>query len=301
MYAFRSYSLIFTHCLIAIAAASSLYADSSAYKTCIYPALSYSDPFRFSVTAIAGDSYGIDNRRASVGLFYAPFILPIKWQSFLDLQGHYLAHGRWAANAGTGLRWLDTHKNRVWGINCYYDFREGRTGSFNQIGFGAESLGECWDYRLNCYLPISAKTRYTTKMFPMKNFRFGYYRRYECAMKGLDTEICRRFEICGPLNWYVGLGTYYYRRESIDHLWGIQSRLALFYGQYGKFEIKVSYDRVYHTKIQGIFEFTFPFEIFHNTYKNSEKICRGWLLQPVERKQIMVLKTHPTHQERHLD
>ncbi|MDE3045922.1 MAG: inverse autotransporter beta domain-containing protein [Verrucomicrobiota bacterium] len=59
---------------------------------------------------------------------------------FLDARGHVFDNGKWAANAGVGLRTLKG--TRAYGINAYYDYRN--TGRFhsNQIGAGLESLGE---------------------------------------------------------------------------------------------------------------------------------------------------------------
>ena len=82
---------------------------------------------------------------------------PSQWSvtPFLDVRGHVFNSGKWAANAGAGLRAL--MGNRAYGINTYYDYRN--TGRFhsNQIGVGLETLGELLDFRINGYLPVGAK------------------------------------------------------------------------------------------------------------------------------------------------
>jgi hypothetical protein len=64
---------------------------------------------------------------------------PSQWKAtpFLDVRGHVFDNGKWAANAGVGLRAL--WGNRAYGINTYYDYRN--TGRFhsNQIGAGLKT------------------------------------------------------------------------------------------------------------------------------------------------------------------
>ncbi|HSX11315.1 MAG TPA: hypothetical protein VLF94_06355, partial [Chlamydiales bacterium] len=67
---------------------------------------------------------------------------PSQWRvtPFLDVRGHLSDSGKWAANAGTGLRFL--WKNRAYGVNTYYDYRNTDHFNSHQIGAGLETLGE---------------------------------------------------------------------------------------------------------------------------------------------------------------
>ena len=54
--------------------------------------------------------------------FFAPRTLFREtWLPFLDVRGHILDNGKFATNAGFGLRYLS--QARIWGINSYYDYR----------------------------------------------------------------------------------------------------------------------------------------------------------------------------------
>ena len=60
------------------------------------------------------------------------------WLPFLDLRGHIFDNGKFAANAGMGLRYLS--KSRIWGINSYYDYRNTSRQHYNQVSAGLETL-----------------------------------------------------------------------------------------------------------------------------------------------------------------
>lgn len=111
-----------------------------------------------------------------------------KVTSFLDARGHVFDRGKWAANAGFGLRAL--WGNKVYGINAYYDYRD--VGRFNshQVGVGLESLGELFDFRINGYLPIGKKISHPYDA-DFEAFSGNYMlvsQKVQSAMKGVDAE-----------------------------------------------------------------------------------------------------------------
>jgi hypothetical protein len=100
------------------------------------------------ISHIGGRGVGYPHGYTTLGALFAlnhPQFCDI--QSFLDVRGHYLDNGRWAANVGAGARWWNDCLEKTIGVNVYYDYRRGNhfackpTVDFNQIGFGAELLG----------------------------------------------------------------------------------------------------------------------------------------------------------------
>ena len=112
--------------------------------------------YRATIRHIESGGIGYEDGYTTLEAFLASD--PSQWKvtPFLDARGHIFDNGKWAANAGVGLRAL--WGNRAYGINTYYDYRN--TGRFNsnQIGAGLETLGELFDFRINGYLPVGAKT-----------------------------------------------------------------------------------------------------------------------------------------------
>lgn len=178
-------------------------------------------PCRFSLSGYVGEGMGHDTRRASAEFFYAP--VPdnsLDWHPFIDLRAHYLSHDHWAANAGLGLRWIDACE-RIWGANVFYDFRESK-GDFNQVGVGVETLGPCWDFRVNFYYPVGKKKHFS-HLVVFDNFIGNFKmtcREAELAKRGAGAEfglpICRR----GCSEIYLAFGPYYYKYKHRENFWG---------------------------------------------------------------------------------
>jgi hypothetical protein len=257
----------------------------------------YYEPLRFYVAGIVGEGFGHDTRRASAGLFYAPnwnckdFFQPLfegDCQPFFDIRGHYLSNNRWAANAGVGMRCLDPCLNYIWGANIYYDYRDGISDNFNQIGIGLEALGPCLDLRFNAYFPVGSKTHSRKKVFD--NFIGDFVmtcREKERANKGFNFEAGSPFYQCGCWELYGALGTYYYRHPHHDQFWGGSARVALRYTEYLTIEARITYDKFFRTKAQGFFVLNIPFSLFDCDCQADP--CNSALWQPVVRNDVIIL------------
>ena len=103
---------------------------------------------------VTGDGVGYQFNYTSLELM-VPYRLTDKADlGFLDIRGLINGDGRLAANLGGGYRCYCANINSVVGVNAYYDFRDTDFGSYDQLGFGFESLGRWVDFRTNFYFPI---------------------------------------------------------------------------------------------------------------------------------------------------
>ena len=120
---------------------------------------------RLNVSYTSPKGIGYNTGYTTLAGFFAPnHFYKDAWIPFLDIRGHVFDNGKFAANAGVGLRYLES--SRVWGGNLYYDFRNTKKQNYNQIALGLESLGAVWDYRINGYLPVSTtKSSYYDPQF----------------------------------------------------------------------------------------------------------------------------------------
>src|SRR5689334_4156318 len=111
---------------------------------------------RTAIRHIESGGIGYQQGYTTLEAFFAADPSHWKFTPFLDARGHVFDNGKWAANAGIGLRtlWAD----RAYGINAYYDYRNTERFHSNQVSMGLETLGARWDFRINGYLPIGAKT-----------------------------------------------------------------------------------------------------------------------------------------------
>ena len=72
--------------------------------------------------------------------------------TFLDLAAAVTSEGEGAFNFGGGYRYYDRNRNRVTGVNAYFDLDSANGyNNYRRIGLGYESLGKYLDFRANGY------------------------------------------------------------------------------------------------------------------------------------------------------
>ena len=124
---------------------------------------------KVSLSHQEGSGVGFTNGYSTLHGFFSTNNLS-KYLFFTDLRGHIFNDGKWAANAGIGLRRIVDRLNAVAGLNVFYDFREApHSGRFHQIGPGLELLFKKWDVRANGYFTISKKMQLYSSS---NNFQF---------------------------------------------------------------------------------------------------------------------------------
>lgn len=251
-------------------------------------------PHRWSLRHIESGGIGYENGYTTLEAFFTADPNEWKMTPFLDGKGHIFDNGKWAANLGIGLRAL--WKNRGYGINTYYDYRN--TGRFhsNQIGAGFETLGELFDFRMNGYLPIGTKTSvpYDTAF---KEFVGNYMflsQKIQSAMKGANAEFGFHFKHSTLFNFYAAGGPYYFIGKKTRSTWGGKVRISGTFKEMLTLEISDSFDKTFHNKFQGQISLNFPFGS-QSKIRKQERLCKAphilndRLLQPVSRQEIIII------------
>lgn len=221
---------------------------------------------------------------------------PSRWEvtPFLDARAHVFDNGKWAANAGAGIRTL--WGSRSYGINTYYDYRN--TGRFNanQIGAGLETLGELFDFRMNGYLPVGAKNSspYDAAFAYFAGNYMYISQIYQSAMKGADAEFGFHFAESENFRFYAAAGPYYFIGEVAPATWGGKARVFGIFKDILTVEISDSYDRTFHNKFQGQVGLSFSLGP-KSKVKEQRRTCKAAnilnsrMLQPVDRQEIIVI------------
>lgn len=250
--------------------------------------------YRATIRHIESGGIGYEDGYTTFEAFLCPDPSRFEFTPFIDVRGHIFDHGKWAANAGIGLRTL--RKNRAYGANVYYDYRN--TGRFNsnQIGLGIETLGEIVDFRINGYLPICKKNSDPYEAV-FKAFSGNYMlisQKYQAAMKGADAEFGFHFGKFKSFDFYAAAGPYYFIGENAPSTWGGKGRISATYKDILTFEISDSYDRTFHNKFQGQLSLGFSFGP-KSKIKKQNRSCtlegklNDRMLQQVDRQEIIVI------------
>jgi len=214
--------------------------------------------------------------------FFAPQdFLRETWLPFMDLRGHVFDNGKFAANAGLGLRYLTL--SRVWGANAYYDYRNTTHHQhYNQVSAGLESLGRVWDFRINGYLPVGkTHTPFSGGSF----FRFqGHHlllqRSRNFAMKGANAEAGAHVDHFEKAPLYFAGGPYYLTGVG-ETTWGGELRGTVdLFDRYVRVEGNVSYDHFFKWIGQAQVSINIPFGGRTNVIRRScNSCCKEFALQ----------------------
>lgn len=214
-----------------------------------------------------------------------PFHYESVWP-FLDIKAHrFDREDKYAGNLGFGCRVAPKSTDQVFGLNIYYDYRNAHHFCFNQLGLGFEILGNCWNLRLNGYLPVGKKNVLESFCF-FDDFIGSFFmlqRNYVRSLKGLDFELESYLTKICCVDFYLGVGAYYYKGDRCrGDVYGTEYRVTSWYCDYLSFSIGVTHDCVYKTRVQGQLALTYPFKC----------CCRGdrRLFLPVRRREIIVLE-----------
>lgn len=252
--------------------------------------------YKLSARHIEQGGIGYDQGYTTIEGFFAPNPKSVSVLPFVDLRGHIFNNSQLAANAGMGFRGFI--KNRLYGFNAYYDYRNSSKLHYNQVGCGFETLGAFWDCRLNGYLPVGRKitSPYRVKFAHFLDHSALLSQKRQFAMKGFNADIGFHFGKSKHFDFYSSIGPYYFIGEVGSNIWGAKVRLLGKYKDYIQLELSNSYDRMFHNRFQGQLTFSIPFGPKASLKKtdnfNSCKLANAMLsriVQPVIREEIVVI------------
>lgn len=248
---------------------------------------------RTTLRHIEGGGIGYKNGYTTLEAFLASDPNLYNTTVFLDFRSHVFNSGRWAANAGIGIR--SVWQNRVYGVNAYYDYRNGERFDSNQLGAGFESLGELFDFRINGYLPFGKMTSnsYDTGFGGFSGNNLFLLQKYQSAMKGADAEIGFHFGGFRAFDFYAAVGPYYFKGKSTSSAWGGKARISGTYNDMLSVEFSNSYDKTFHNNFQAQVSLRFNFggESYYNEQTCMCNFFNDLMLQSVNRQEIIVMDT----------
>lgn len=237
----------------------------------------------------------IYSKRGYTSIEAFSFPLTIKnTHPFIDFRYHHFDNGSNAFSLGGGVRFCCL--GNICGVNAFYDYRTGCHSGFNQLGIGLESLGECWNFRLNGYIPVGESSRRCSFCFfnGYSNPDFFFQEeRFLDSFGGFNFEIEHWTSgCCGDLG--IAVSPYYYNRKKgcKRNVYGSQLRLT---AELCNLSLSLigSYDNVFHGRLQAQVGFIFPFYFQKSDCKCFHVGCQcSRLYQRVERNDAIILKRH---------
>lgn len=252
--------------------------------------------YRMGLRHIEAGGIGYNNGYTTVDGFIAPTPNPLTLMPFLDIRGSVFNNGTVATNLGVGFRKIAGC--RIYGVNAYYDYRNNEHEDYNQMGFGVETLGKRWDFRINAYLPIE---RNITPVGQAAFTEFaGHHmilaQNYQFAMKGANANFGFHFGKNWLCDFYACAGPYFYAGKIGPHIWGGKASFMIRFNKYVTIELSNSYDEMFLNRFQAQVGFTIPFgtvsdEPQVDSYNSCDisDLLLSRMTQSVQRQEIIVI------------
>ena len=232
------------------------------------------------------------------GYTTAEAFLASKWKNgfmpYADFRGHVFDDGRFATNAGLGLRY--NWSGYTFGGNFYYDYRDAKNLQPHQLAGGLEFLTNNYDIRLNGYGPIADTT--VEKQARFVKFQGNgaiFKRRFKAALPMIEGEYGMPFgSRCGIANFYGAIGPYYLFEKKVSgtrlgDAVGGQARILLNMIQRFGFQFNFSYDKIYKWIFQGTGGISIPLGKTERIWKSKNFLCEARNQLPV-RKEIIPIE-----------
>lgn len=267
-----------------------------------------------SLRHVEGSGLGYAIGYSSLDLFLSKSLNNRRFVPFLDLRGHIFNNGKYAGNAGLGLRYLNCRLEQIWGVYLGYDYLQHIQRyphpSYHQVGGGLEIIGKKWDFHLNAYVPVGDKKtniyRFKYRFYEelkrgdLSHFKLGLKAREQLALNGIDTLLGYRFcNICHT-DLHISAGPYYYwgrtakttnvftkKRESS---WGGRMVFDIIFSKYISIGADVTYDTIFKWRSQGMICLNIPFSFFRNCRSRcAPRSLKGSLYNHIERNEIIAV------------
>ncbi|MCX6990210.1 MAG: inverse autotransporter beta domain-containing protein [Chlamydiae bacterium] len=253
--------------------------------------------FRFSMAHREGKGIGYPQGYTSLDMFFA-FSATEKAHPFFDIRGHMSNDGKPAANIGFGIRYLPDMTNAVFGINAFFDFRQARHSTFEQLGLGLEILGTQWSLHLNGYMPIIR----TDNIVEVSFYKFSgnsalIHLENEVALTGADASLGRSLVHRGFFDLDAYLGGYFFQGKKQLTAPGGYVKLTSSLSRFFSVELQGSYDTLYKMIFQGAAAINIPLgkrvkigNPERSCYTETA-LCRN-ITDPVSRFEMIVTHLH---------
>ena len=209
-----------------------------------------------SVSHRQGAGIGYSKGYTSLNAFFS--IPSHELVPFFDFRAHVFNDGKWAANAGLGIRKLLCN-SWILGGNAFYDYRHTSHTTFNQVGFGLELLGTKWDLHGNAYIPVGHNRRNYANFFKgFEGHSAVFTRKYEFAFAGADILAGREFWSLHDSILRGAIGAYFLKGHFNQKAGGGLFKLTADINRYVHFEAQLSYDNIFKWRPQAELRVNIP-------------------------------------------
>ncbi len=246
------------------------------------------------------DQYGYNGGYTNFNAFVPLFGSPNDILGFINPRLNVTDYGMAGANVGGGLRKYDPVRDRVYGASFWWDYDDGHSRSFSQMGGSFESIGNYFSLRGNFTLPVGTKEN----KFGIQNVAGGTnfvgsnisilqsFQR-EVAMEQYDIEAAIPMPVIGRAGFDLGLGAYVLNNPESGSATGASVRTQAQMNENFWINGIYTYDHIFQSNFSLNFEVTMPNGRAARWFRRAP--VQSYMTQSVQRRyRVPVQKTTGT-------
>jgi hypothetical protein len=219
---------------------------------------------------------------------------------FLDASAAATFNGGSAGSVGAGLRYYDESRNRLWGASGWWDYDDGHSKPYQQVGASFESIGRWFDFRANGYFGLGDNTNIlsanltgtstpTTFADGSNGFLAGVRQRVESSYSGFNAEVGGPMAVLGRYGFEAYVGAYHLSTDDDENITGPQVRIESHVTDDLRLGMNVTKDDVFGTQVYGTVVLQFPDGRPQNWFR--PRSVRSKMLDRVERRSRVTTHT----------
>jgi hypothetical protein len=243
-----------------------------------------------------GDGLGYEQSYQRLNARIPYHIIPNTNVLIGDISASVTNNGDPMANVGGIYRNYDSSRNRIFGVNGYFDYDQGYgTGDWYQAGAGFESLGKYLDFRLNGYFAVGndsqlLSTSTSNNLALVGNGAFKVRTdNYENAYSGIQAETGGPLPVLGEYGLNMYGGAYFLHNDHGKDATGFQARWEALVTESLRVNTYLTTDRTFGMNSWVSLQYDLP------NYKNRRVLRRSTVR---ERLQDPVVRDNRIHVHR---
>jgi hypothetical protein len=247
----------------------------------------YPIPKWLQISHIEGKGIGYERGYTKLATVFGPEYRVGHFLPLLQLNGAVFDDGKALAGVGFLGRFPSRSFCEVFGLNVFYDFRQGKQANYNQISGGLEVLNRRWELHARGSFLVGNKVH--SKMVFFHQYVGPYFfitRKYEYAINHADLSV-GYYPVLGKSFQLYASASPYYLFGKFDHTSavGIKAMIRPQYKDYLSLELSISHDHIFQTIYQVNVIFSVPLYAYSSVLKRKKGPCsvsNRQIYQPVD-------------------
>ncbi len=241
------------------------------------------------------DQYGYNGGYTNFNVFVPLIGTPDDVLTWFNPRINVTDYGMAAANLGGGIRKYNNARDRVYGASFWWDYDDGHSRAFNQVGGSFESIGNYFSLRGNFSIPVGTdENQFNVQNVPGgtsfvgSNISILQSFQREVALQIYDIEAAAPLPLLGRYGFDGGVGAYVLNHDQSGSVTGVSARVQSQISDNFWINGLYTYDKEFDSNFSINFEMTFGHGKAIRYFRRAP--AQSYMTQTVQRRYRMAVR-----------